>query len=167
MKEKILEQIHKELKLATRIDLVTMIIAVAVTLIFFAVAGGAAKASVGSMMPDINLGGMFGGSAAPAVANNDFNVAPAIIFFVTLAVIAFINWGAINMILKNKAQRAKLNEGIIKLLKDETVDQYNDGTIYKTYEMRYRLFAMIIGSVAALSIVVPLVIFVNQLVTQL
>jgi len=164
MKEKVLEVIGRELKLATRIDLVTMVIAVIVTLIFFGVAGGSAKATVGSMAPNINLGGLFGGGGAlPAAVNNDFNVTPTIIMAVALAAIFVINWFAVRLLMKNKMQRAKLNDGLVKLFKDEAVDQYNDGSIYKSYEIRYNLFAVIMSSVAAVSLIVPLVIFVDQL----
>ena len=69
--------------------------------------------------------------------------------------------------MKNKRQRAKLSEGLAKLLKDETLDQYHDGSIFKSYETRYGLFTVIMASVAALAIIVPLVVFVNGLITKL
>ena len=162
MKEKILEQMGKELKLATRVDMVIMVVAVLITLVFFGLAAGAAAATV-TQMPDLSSlgGGLFGGIQAQPSA--DFSVTSTIIMFVTLIIIFIINWYTIRVLLKNKAQRAKVNEGIANLLKDEAVDQYNDGTIYKAYETRYNLFTVIIGSVMALSIIVPLVIFINQL----
>ena len=162
MKEKILEQMGRELKLATRIDLVITVVAILVTLVFF---GLAAMAAAGSVTTPFNLsglgGGLFGGVSAPQ--NPSFSVSSTIIMFITLIIIFIINWYAIRTLLKNKAQRAKLNEGMMKLLKDETVDQYNDGTIYKSYETRYSLFTVIMGSVMALSIIVPLIIFIDKL----
>ncbi len=160
MKEKMLEQLNKELKLGTAADLVTVIGAVIVTLILFAIAAVAAQASGG--MPSLDLGGgMFGGGGL--ISHNELQVTPTIILFVTLIVIAVINWYAIRMLVKNKAQRAKVNEGLAKLLKDETLDQYHDGAIFKTYETRYSLYAVITGSVAAMSIIVPLVIFIDRM----
>jgi hypothetical protein len=158
MKDKILEQIGKELKLATHLDLVTMVVAVLVTLIFFGIAGGSAGGTAESMSGGL-AGGILGG-ATPKIA---FQVTPTIIMFVALIAIVIINCYAVRTLMKNKAQRAKLNQGIVKLFKDETVDQYNDGSIYKTYETRYSLFAVIIMSVAAVSVIVPLVVFINQM----
>jgi hypothetical protein len=161
MKEEIYKQIGKELKLGTWVDFLIMVIAVSVTLIFFGVAGASAAATVTST-PNLSAlgGGLFGGMSGSAP---EFSVTATIIMFVTLIVIAVINWYAVSLIRKNRVQRAKLNEGLVKLLKDETVDQYNDGAIYKTYEARYTLFAVILSSVAALSIIIPIVIFVDKL----
>jgi hypothetical protein len=157
MKEKILEQIGKELKLATRLDLVTMVLTVVVTLIFFGIAGGSAGSTAESMSG--GFGGILGG-AAPKIA---FQVTPTIIMFVVLIAIIIINCYAVRVLMKNKVQRAKLNEGLVKLFKDEAMDQYNDGSIYKTYETRYSLFAVIMMSVAAVSVIVPLAVFIEQM----
>jgi hypothetical protein len=166
MKEKILEQIGKELKLAMRADLLIMVVGILVTLVFFGLAAGSAAGTV-TQMPNLSglaggLGGILGGGASN-LQPPDFNTSPTIIMFVTLIIILIINWYTIRTLLKNKAQRAKLNEGLMKLYKDEAVDQYNDGSIYKTYEARYSLYTVIMGSVMALSIIVPLIIFINKL----
>jgi hypothetical protein len=165
MKEKILEQMGKELKLATRVDLVVVVVGILVTLVFFMIAAGAAAVTVTTPLNlsglTGGLGGLFGGASKPQPS--DFHVASTIIMFVTLIIILIINWYAIRTLLNNKAQRVKLNDGMMKLYKDEAMDQYNDGSIYKTYETRYNLFAVIMGSVMALSIIVPLVIFINKL----
>jgi amino acid transporter len=163
MKEKFLEQISKELKLATRVDMAIMIVGALVTLVFFTVAAGSAASTV-NQMPNLSslAGGLFGGLTG-GQPDPTFSVTSTIIMFVTLALIFVINWCGVRALLKNKAQRAKMNEGLAKLYKDEMLDQYNDGSIYKAYETRYNLFAVIMGSVAALSIIVPLVIFVDNL----
>jgi hypothetical protein len=167
MKEKMLEQIGKELKVATWVDFVTMAIVVTVTLIFFGVAAGSANGVVTSDTPAISLGGILGGGGSTAAPVYQFNVAPTIIMFVALVLIALLNWYGIAALEKNKKQRAKLSEGLMKLLKDETLDQYHDGSIFKTYETRYGFFTVIMASVAALGVIVPVVIFINQLVTKL
>ncbi len=167
MKEKMLEQIGKELKVATWIDFVTMVIVVTVTLIFFGLAAGAANGSVASNTPAISLGGLFGGGGTTAAPVYHFKIAPTIIMFAALIIIVLLNWYGMMALMKNKLQRAKLSEGLMKLLKDETLDQYHDGSIFKSYETRYSLFTVIMAAVAALSIIVPLVVFVNGLVTRL
>lgn len=160
MKERIHEQISNELKQATRMDIITVIIAVAVTLTLFLFAMGYAFGSVGSI-----TGGLTGGLTGSI--SKTFNTASTIIMFISLAAIVIINVFSVRAMLKNKAQRAKLNDGLMKLYKDEGMDQYYDGSIFKSYETRYHLFAVILASVGALSIIVPLVIFINQIVTKL
>jgi hypothetical protein len=140
-------------------------VAILVTLVFFGLAAGSAAATV-TQMPNLSglaggLSGILGGAANPKPP--DFHVSSTIIMFVTLIIIFIINWYAIRTLLKNKTQRAKLNEGMMKLYKDEAMDQYNDGSIYKSYETRYSLFTVMMGSVMAISIIVPLVIFINKL----
>ena len=160
MKERIYEQISKELKLATRIDLVTVIVAVAVVLMIFPVAMIFAASSVGSIASGLTNG------ISGALANMrsaTFNTTPTIIMFVCILVILAITCYAARTLLNNKKQRVKLNEGLMKLYKDEGVDQYYDGSIFKSYEARYNLFTVIITAVGALSIIVPLIIFIDRL----
>jgi len=159
MKEAIYNQIGKELKLATRIDLVTVIVAVVVTLALFPLALIFAASTVGSITGDLTSGlsGMAG------MASKTLNATPTIIMFVCILAILAIDWYAARTLLNNKKQRAKLNEGLMKLYKDEGVDQYYDGSIFKSYETRYNLFAVIVTAVGALSIIVPLIIFIDQL----
>jgi hypothetical protein len=157
MKEKILEQISKELKLAAWLDLAALVVAVAITLTFFGLAAATAAGTVSSMS---ELTSLFGGISAQSPT---FNVTPTIIMFVCLAVIILINWYGVKVLLRNRAQRAKINDGLMNLYKDEGMDQYYDGSIYKTYESRYSLFAVIMGSVGALSVIVTLIIFIDKL----
>jgi hypothetical protein len=160
MKERIYEQISRELKLATRLDLVTVIVAVAVTLlVLFPMAMVFAASSVGSITGDLTSGL----SGLPAMRSATLNATPTIIMFVLLLAILAITCYAARTLMNNKKQRAKLNDGLMKLYKDEGVDQYYDGSIFKSYEARYSLFNVIITVVGALSIIIPLVIFIDQL----
>jgi hypothetical protein len=127
-----------------------------VTLALFPVAAIFAAASVGSI-----TGSLSGGLAGLRSAT--FNTTPAIIMFVCILTILAIDWFAVRTLMNNKKQRAKLNEGLMKLYKDEGVDQYYDGSIFKSYETRYNLFAVIVAAVGVLSILVPLIIFIDQL----
>jgi amino acid transporter len=160
MKEKILEQITRELKVAAWVDLVVMVVGVAVTLIFFGIAAASAGSTTESASLNLSGGILGGGGITRSYA---FHITPTIIMAVALIVIVIINWYGIKMLRKNKAERAKLNEGLTKLLKDETLDQYHDGSVYRSYETRYSLFTVIMGAVAALSVIVPLVVFIDQL----
>jgi hypothetical protein len=137
-------------------------VGVLVTLLFFGIAAGSAAGTVTQSLDLSGLGGgLFGGLAEQQ--DPEFSVYATIIMFVTLIIIVIMNWYAIRTLQKNREQRAKLTESMMKLYKDETMDQYNDGSIYKTYETRYSLFTVIMGSVMALSIIVPVVIFIEKL----
>jgi hypothetical protein len=153
MQEQIHEQISHELKQATRLDTKIAVIAIVVTLLMFTVAMIFASSTTGSIT------GILGG-----IKSRSFNVAPTIIMFVSLLAIFAINWYSVRTLLQNKKQRAKLNKGLVKLYKDEGVAQYYDGSIFKSYETRYNLFAIILAAVGAVSVIAPLVIFIDRLI---
>ncbi len=157
MKERIHEQISQELKAATRADLVTMIVALVVIFTLSGLAFGFSFGTTGAI-----AGSLLGG--APGFMTRVFNTMPTIIMFVGLLAIFAVAWFSVRTILNNKKQRAKLNEGLMNLYKDEGVDKYYDGSIFKSYEGRYNLFSIILGVVGAVSIIVPLVIFFNNII---
>jgi len=160
MKEKLIEQASKELKVAAWVDLIIMVVAVIVTMHLGVVAAFTAGMSTESLSGSIPMA--LPGLAA-AAAKSSFHVTPFIIMLAAVVTIVVINWTGIKMLMKNKMQRAKTTEGLAKLYKDEAVDQYNDGSVYKSYENRYNLFAVVMGSVGALSIITAVAIFINQL----
>jgi hypothetical protein len=84
-------------------------------------------------------------------------------FVVILAAVA-IDWYAVRTFLNNKKQRGKLNEGLMKLYKDEGMDQYYDGSIFKGYETRYNLFVVMVAAVGAVSVISPLVMFIDKMI---
>jgi hypothetical protein len=155
MKDKLVEQIGNELKLATRLDLVTVVVGTGLILVFFGIAMGFAADTVGSIASSLT-GGLGRASAS-------FNTMPTIIMFVMVLAIVAIGWSGVTMLMNNRKQRAKLNEGLAKLYKDEGFDQYSDGAIYTSYETRYTLFTVILGVTAAIGVIVPLTIFINNL----
>jgi hypothetical protein len=153
MKEQIHEQISYELKSATKLDIKIVIIAIVVSLILFGLAMGFAMNTTDSIRT------LFSGGSSSVV-----NTAPVIIMFVSLAAIFAVIYFSVQTLLNNKKQRAKLNKGLVKLFKDEGVAQYYDGSIFKGYETRYNLFVVMLISVGAVSIIAPLVTFINQLI---
>lgn len=153
MKERIHEQISQELKQAMRMDIITVITAIVVTLILFATAMIFAASTTGSIV------GSFTGFKATSV-----NAAPTIIMFVVILAVVAINWFSVRTLLNNKKQRGKLNEGLIKLYKDEGMDQYYDGSIFKGYETRYNLFMVMLTAVGAVSVIAPLVMFIDKVI---
>lgn len=155
MKEKIHEQISLELKQATRLDTIIAITSIAISLILFGAAMGFAYSTT---TPAISM------SFLDFDTSSSFNTASTIIMFVIVLATVAINWYAVRTLLNNKKQRAKLNKGLVKLYKDEGVNQYYDGSIFKGYETRYNLVAVILGAVGAVSVITPLVVFIDKLV---
>ena len=151
MKERIHEQISNELKQAMRIDTITVIIAIVVSFTLFIAAMVFAAQTTGSI-----VGGLSGFRAT------SINTANTIIMFVVIIATVAIDWYAIHTLLNHKKQRGKLNEGLMKLYKDEGMDQYYDGSIFKGYETRYDLYTVILGAVGAVSVIAPLVMFIDK-----
>ena len=153
MKERLHEQISNELKQAMRIDTITIIIAITVSFLLFVTAMVFAAQTTGSIM-----GSMTGFRAT------SLNAAPIITMFVIILATLAIDWYAIRTLLNHKKQRGKLNDGLMKLYKDEGMDQYYDGSIFKGYETRYDLYTVILGAVGAVSIIAPLVMFIDKVI---
>ncbi len=148
------QQVNQELMQANRLDTKIVIISIVVSLILF---GLALSFSLGTTD---TISGLFGMGHGKVVVNT----APTIIMFVCILAIVAINWFAVQTLLRNKKQRATFNLGLTKLFKDEGLTQYYDGSVFQSYETRYNLFAVILISVGAVSVITPLVIFINQLV---
>ena len=154
MKERIHEQISNELKQAMRMDTVTVIIAITVSFILFIAAAIFAAHTTGSI-----VGGLSGFRAT------SINTANTIIMFVIIIATVAIDWYAMRTLLNHKKQRGKLNEGLMKLYKDEGMDQYYDGSIFKGYETRYDLYMVMLAAVGAVSVITPLVMFIDKVAT--
>jgi amino acid transporter len=157
MKERIHQQISHELKQATRLDVKIVIIGIVITLILFFMAMGFAASTVGSVTGELTAG------LTRAPVTMSFNVSPTIVMFILIIAVFAINWFSVRALLNNKKERAKLTEGLMKLYKDEGVDQYYDGSIFKSYETRYNIFSVILAILGAVSIIAPLVIFIDKL----
>ena len=86
--------------------------------------------------------------------NNSYLVA----MYIFVALIIVINIVAIFGLLKGKASRSKLLEGLILMYRDQNVDKYYDASLLGKYNSRYNLFIMVVTFTGLISIVVPFVI---------
>ena len=154
MKEKIHEQISHELKAATRLDIIITITAIIVSLILFSVSMIFAQGTTDSIY------GLLGLTQKTTVIT-----ASVIVMFVSVVANIAVVFCAVRALLKNKKLRAELNEGLVKLYKDSKVDKYYDGSIFKGYETRYNLFASMLIAVGAVSVIAPLVSFIDKMVS--
>jgi uncharacterized membrane protein len=157
MKERVQEQINHDLKQASRTDRLIIIIDIVLTLIMFIIALSFAYNSVGFNISILSAGG----------STRTLSAYSTLIMFISLAAIIIINGYSIIALLKNKAQRSKLTDGLMKLYKEEGMDQYYDSSTLKSHETRYNVLAVILATLGAVTVILPLTIFVHQLVTNL
>jgi len=134
-----LKDIHKhiisELQQNARTDTVFIISAVLYNLVVLGINWG-----VASEKPD-----------GEHASSNDF-----ILFILILATI-FINTFIVKALLSGKNSRMRLLDGLMKMYKDNNVDKYYDSSLLGSYNMRYRMFSVIIVILAIIAIVVPLI----------
>jgi len=156
MKERIHEQIIHEIKLSSRTDTTITIIAIVVTFILFSMSFGFANAAVGFSIESI-----FGGSAP------ELSVWATAAFFISLIATAVIDLASIFALRNNARRKVRLAENLIKLYQEEGAPPYSADDISMGYKSRGNLFAVIIGTLAALSIIIPLIVFINTLVERL
>jgi cytochrome b subunit of formate dehydrogenase len=158
MKERIHEQISNELRQASRTDTTISVIAIVITFVMFGLALGFAFNTT-----RYNYGINYSSS------NPSMNVVTyaTIIMFVSLVAIVLINWFSILALSANKTRKTKLTENLMKLYQEEGLNQYYDDTISKGYEARRNLFTAILVTIAASGVIIPLVVFINKLVTEM
>ncbi len=97
-------------------------------------------------------------SAMSDVAADENTMQTNLIFFVFILVTLLINSASLSALLIGRRTRNKLLEGLIKMYKDNEVDQYYPEELLKTYGTRYLLFASVIVLLGITAIVVPLII---------
>jgi len=78
---------------------------------------------------------------------------------VTLIVLVIVvNLVVIFGLLKGKDTRSKLIDGLLKMYKDQGVDQYYDSSIIGNYDTRYLLFILVVVTTGLTAIVIPLIL---------
>lgn len=132
-----IEQIHKhiiaELNQNARTDIIFILASVILNLIALAINSGMAE-------------------------NSREESTQLIVMFMFVALIVVINIVAIFGLLKGKQNRTKLLNGLLKMYKDQKVDEYYDSSLLKNYDARYNLFILVVVFTGILSIAVPFVI---------
>ncbi len=131
MLEKVYDHIIMDIKQNTRTDTIFIIVAMVLNLI-----------SLG-----INSG----------IASDD---GPASTWtMVTLIIlVVVVNMVVIFGLLKGKDTRSKLINGLLKMYKDQNVDQYYDSSIVTNYDKRYLLFILAVVCTGMTAIVIPLIL---------
>lgn len=97
-------------------------------------------------------------SALSKVAADENTLQSNLIFIVFILVTLLINAASLTALLIGRRTRNKLLEGIIKMYKDNQVDQYYPSELLSAYGTRYMLFATRIVLLGITAIVVSLIV---------
>ena len=97
-------------------------------------------------------------SALSDAAADENTLQTNLIFLVFVVVTLLINAASLTALLIGRRTRNRLLSGIIKMYKDNEVDQYYPEELLKAYGARYLLFAAVIVLLGITAIVVPLII---------
>ena len=156
MKDRVNEQLSNELRQASRSDTTVTIIAIVVTFILFGIAMG------------------FAGSAVDYTYNfaqdnpvMKLSVPATAAVFVSLIVMVVIDLYTIIALNNSKKRKAKIAENLAKLYQEEGAVQYPVDDIVKGYQARGNLFTAILAALMSMGVILPVIMFINQIVEEL
>ena len=133
MIDRVHQHIVSELRQGARTDTVFVVIAVLLNLLMLGISSGIAQES----------------------ADNGTTTAVLGLF---MALTAVVNIVAVFGLLKGRETRSRLIGGLLKLYADQQGDGYYDPALLKNYNARYTLFILVVVSMGAVAIVVPLLL---------
>lgn len=81
-----------------------------------------------------------------------------LVMFIFVALIVLVNIVVIFGLLKGKETRLKLLNGLLKMYKDQNVEQYYDSSLLGNYNVRYNLFIMVVIFTGVIAIIVPFIL---------
>jgi len=80
------------------------------------------------------------------------------VMFIFVALVVVLNIVVIFGLLKGKQTRGKLISGLMKMYKDQQVDQYYDQSLIGNYNVRYTLFILVVITTGVIAVLVPFII---------
>jgi uncharacterized membrane protein len=96
--------------------------------------------------------------AVNASVANDDGAASTWTMVTLIALVIVVNLVVIFGLLRGKDTRNKLISGLLKMYKDQNVDQYYDASIISNYDTRYLLFILAVVTTGATAITIPLLL---------
>ncbi|MCK5054094.1 MAG: hypothetical protein KAR65_07435 [Anaerolineales bacterium] len=136
MLNRVHDHIVSELNQSSRTDTIFVVTAIAFNLIVLGINSGVASAGTGRRLDPAN----------------------DIVLIVFIIMTFLINTIAISALNLGKRTRQMLLNGLVKMYGDNEVDKYYDPSLMSNYDARYLLFSGVIGTLALVAIVVPLII---------
>ena len=146
MKDRMHEQMTSELKQNTRTDTIVVITAIILNLLFLGINSGVASA-----VHEYEYTG-------PGLERTSINITALVIMVILFALVIAINFFVLRILSRGKERRAKLMAGLMKMYKEESMEEYYDPSIEQGYEARYNLFSAVVVSLGAVAILVPLLV---------
>jgi hypothetical protein len=136
MLKEIHEHILSELQQSSRTDTVFVISAVLFNLIVL---------------------GINSGVASPNAKGQVHPPHQDVILSLLIVATILINFVVARALLTGRDTRKKLLNGIVTMYQDNKVDKYYDQSLLNAYSTRYKLFTAVIGILALIAIIVPLI----------
>jgi len=131
MLEKVYDHIIMDIKQNTRTDTIFIIVAIVLNFISLGIGSGVAS---------------------------DDGQASSWMLVTLIILVVVVNLVVIFGLLKGKDTRSKLIDGLLKMYKDQNVDQYYESSIIGNYDTRYLLFILAVVSTGMTAIVIPLIL---------
>ena len=132
MKEHVHQHIISELQQNTRTDIIFILTSIFLNLLTLAINSGLAKDS-----------------------RTDDALFAVMLIFVSLIVV--VNFVVIIGLLKGKETRMKLINGLLSMYEDENVAKYYDKSLLGNYNVRYRLFILVVLFTGCIAVIIPFV----------
>jgi hypothetical protein len=131
MLEKVYDHIIMDIKQNTRTDTIFIIVAIVLNLITLGINSGVA---------------------------GDDGASSGWIMVTLIALVIVVNIVVIFGLLKGKDTRSKLIDGLLKMYRDQGVEEYYDSSIIGNYDTRYLLFILAVVMTGVTAIVIPLLL---------
>ena len=131
MLEKVYDHIISDIKQNTRTDTIFIIVALVLNFISLAVNAGVA---------------------------NDDGPASTWTMVTLIGLVIVVNLVVIFGLLRGRDTRNKLISGLLRMYKDQNVEQYYDASIVSNYDTRYLLFILAVVTTGVTAIVIPLLL---------
>ncbi len=136
MIEKVHQHLIKELQQSSRTDTIFIVTTVIFNMIVMGINAGLASSAV----------------SEKAKASDDLVLG---VFILTSVIINIV---ALKALSTGKNTRQKLLNGLLTMYRDMKVDKYYEVSLLNNYGKRYQSFTVVIGSLAVLATIVPLII---------
>ena len=158
MKEQLHQDITAELNQTTRTDTTTVIVGIILNLIFLLVNSIIAGAvwTEEHIYNDVIKDDII--TRTDVTVTTEFGLGMLLIFVILVAAIVAINFFIIRALSTGKDRRKILTESLQKIYKEENLEKYYDSSIIGGYEARYSLYTKIVGTLGALTVLIPIVV---------
>lgn len=80
-----------------------------------------------------------------------------VVMFIMVMLVVLVNVVVIFGLLKGRQSRTKLISGLLRMYRDQGVEQYYDRSLLSNYSVRYNLFMLVVVFTGIVAIIVPFI----------